>query len=217
MMRGGPVLAVDGPAAAGKGTLAKRLAAELNLPYLDTGLLYRAVGRLVLDAGQDPAAPAEDFARRLTADDTQRKDLRTQEVARAASLVAAQPVVRSALVDTQRRFAQARGGVLDGRDIGTAIFPDADVKLFITASPATRALRRFLQLGEDPAADDAKARLAEMEAALKARDAADAGREAAPMQVADDAVVIETDTLGADDVLAEALRVVRERLGARVA
>ncbi|MBS1001878.1 (d)CMP kinase [Acetobacter persici] len=217
MMRGGPVLAVDGPAAAGKGTLAKRLAAELNLPYLDTGLLYRAVGRLVLDAGQDPAAPAEDFARRLTADDTQRKDLRTQEVARAASLVAAQPGVRSALVDTQRRFAQARGGVLDGRDIGTAIFPDADVKLFITASPATRALRRFLQLGEDPAADDAKARLAEMEAALKARDAADAGREAAPMQVADDAVVIETDTLGADDVLAEALRVVRERLGARVA
>ncbi|AQT04986.1 cytidylate kinase [Acetobacter persici] len=216
-MRGGPVLAVDGPAAAGKGTLAKRLAAELNLPYLDTGLLYRAVGRLVLDAGQDPAAPAEDFARRLTADDTQRKDLRTQEVARAASLVAAQPGVRSALVDTQRRFAQARGGVLDGRDIGTAIFPDADVKLFITASPATRALRRFLQLGEDPAADDAKARLAEMEAALKARDAADAGREAAPMQVADDAVVIETDTLGADDVLAEALRVVRERLGARVA
>lgn len=216
-MRGGPVLAVDGPAAAGKGTLAKRLAAELNLPYLDTGLLYRAVGRLVLDAGQDPAAPAEDFARRLTADDTQRKDLRTQEVARAASLVAAQPGVRSALVDTQRRFAQARGGVLDGRDIGTAIFPDADVKLFITASPATRALRRFLQLGEDPAADDAKVRLAEMEAALKARDAADAGREAAPMQVADDAVVIETDTLGADDVLAEALRVVRERLGARVA
>lgn len=216
-MRGGPVLAVDGPAAAGKGTLAKRLAAELNLPYLDTGLLYRAVGRLVLDAEQDPAAPAEDFARRLTADDTQRKDLRTQEVARAASLVAAQPGVRSALVDTQRRFAQARGGVLDGRDIGTAIFPDADVKLFITASPATRALRRFLQLGEDPAADDAKARLAEMEAALKARDAADAGREAAPMQVADDAVVIETDTLGADDVLAEALRVVRERLGARVA
>ncbi|MFE8872574.1 (d)CMP kinase [Acetobacter persici] len=217
MMRGGPVLAVDGPAAAGKGTLAKRLAAELNLPYLDTGLLYRAVGRLVLDAGQDPAAPAEDFARRLTADDTQRKDLRTQEVARAASLVAAQPGVRSALVDTQRRFAQARGGVLDGRDIGTAIFPDADVKLFITASPATRALRRFLQLGEDPAADDAKVRLAEMEAALKARDAADAGREAAPMQVADDAVVIETDTLGADDVLAEALQVVRERLGARVA
>ncbi|MBS1015833.1 (d)CMP kinase [Acetobacter persici] len=217
MKRGGPVLAVDGPAAAGKGTLAKRLAAELNLPYLDTGLLYRAVGRLVLDAGQDPAAPAEDFARRLTAEDTQRKDLRTQEVARAASLVAAQPGVRSALVDTQRRFAQARGGVLDGRDIGTAIFPDADVKLFITASPATRALRRFLQLGEDPAADDAKARLAEMEAALKARDAADAGREAAPMQVADDAVVIETDTLGADDVLAEALRVVRERLGARVA
>lgn len=216
-MRGGPVLAVDGPAAAGKGTLAKRLAAELNLPYLDTGLLYRAVGRLVLDAGQDPAAPAEDFARRLTADDTQRKDLRTQEVARAASLVAAQPAVRSALVDTQRRFAQARGGVLDGRDIGTAIFPDADVKLFITASPATRALRRFLQLGEDLAADDAKARLAEMEAELKARDAADAGREAAPMQVADDAVVIETDTLGADDVLAEALRVVRERLGARVA
>ncbi|OAG77974.1 Cytidylate kinase [Acetobacter malorum] len=213
MMRGGPVLAVDGPAAAGKGTLAKRLAAELNLPYLDTGLLYRAVGRLVLDAGQDPAAPAEEFARTLKAEDTQRKDLRTQEVARAASQVASQPAVRSALVETQRRFAQARGGVLDGRDIGTAIFPDADVKLFITASPATRALRRFLQMGEDPKAEGATARLAEMAAALQARDAADAGRQTAPMQVAADAVVIETDTLSADAVLAEALRVVQERLG----
>lgn len=211
-MRGGPVIAVDGPAAAGKGTLARRLADALDLPYLDTGLLYRAVGRLALDAGQDPAQPAERFAKALMPADMQRKDLRTPEVALAASKVAAQPAVRAALVETQRRFAAERGAVLDGRDIGTAIFPDADVKLFITASPATRTLRRFLQSGGDPAAADAQTRLREMEEALRARDRADASRDSAPMCVADDAYVIETDTLDAQAVLAEALRFARERL-----
>lgn len=211
-MRGGPVIAVDGPAAAGKGTLARRLADALDLPYLDTGLLYRAVGRLALDAGQDPAQPAEQFAKALMPADMQRKDLRTPEVALAASKVAAQPAVRAALVETQRRFAAERGAVLDGRDIGTAIFPDADVKLFITASPATRTLRRFLQSGGDPAAADAQTRLREMEEALRARDRADASRDSAPMCVADDAYVIETDTLDAQAVLAEALRFARERL-----
>ncbi len=212
MTRGGPVIAVDGPAAAGKGTLARRLAEALDLPYLDTGLLYRAVGRLALDAGQDPAQPAERFAEALMPADMRRKDLRTPDVALAASKVAAQPAVRAALVETQHRFATERGAVLDGRDIGTAIFPDADVKLFITASSATRALRRFLQSGGDPTAADAQTRLREMEEALHARDEADASRESAPLRVADDAHVIETDTLDAQAVLAEALRVTRERL-----
>ncbi|WP_181015906.1 (d)CMP kinase [Acetobacter syzygii] len=212
MMRGGPVIAVDGPAAAGKGTLARKLAEALELPYLDTGLLYRAVGRLALDAGQDPAQPAQRFAQALTPADMQRKDLRTPEVALAASKVAAQPAVRAALVETQRRFAAERGAVLDGRDIGTAIFPDADVKLFITASPATRALRRFLQSGGNTSAADAQAQLGQMEEALRARDEADASRDSAPMCVADDAYVIETDTLDVQAVLAEALRFARERL-----
>lgn len=213
MKRGGPVIAVDGPAAAGKGTLAKRLAQALSLPYLDTGLLYRAVGRLALDAGQDPAAPAEAFAQKLSPEDLVRRDLRAPEVAQAASKVAAQPAVRQALVETQRRFAGERGAVLDGRDIGTVIFPDADVKLFITASPATRALRRFLQLGGDQSAPNAQAQVAEMEEALKVRDAADSGRKTAPLQVAADAQVIETDTLSAEDVLAQALAFARRRLG----
>ncbi|MFH7811943.1 MULTISPECIES: (d)CMP kinase [Acetobacter] len=212
MMRGGPVIAVDGPAAAGKGTLARKLAEALGLPYLDTGLLYRAVGRLALDAGQDPAQPAERFAHALTPEDLQRKDLRQPDAALAASKVAAQPAVRAALVETQRRFAARQGAVLDGRDIGTAIFPDADVKLFITASPATRTLRRFLQSGGDPAAPDAQTQLQAMEDALRARDKADASRDSAPMRVADDAYVIETDTLDAQAVLAEALRFTRERL-----
>lgn len=213
MKRGGPVIAVDGPAAAGKGTLAKRLAQALSLPYLDTGLLYRAVGRLALDAGQDPAAPAEAFAQKLSPEDLARTDLRAPEVAQAASKVAAQPAVRQALVETQRRFAGERGAVLDGRDIGTVIFPDADVKLFITASPATRALRRFLQLGGDQSAPNAQAQVAEMEEALKVRDAADSGRKTAPLQVAADAQVIETDTLSAEDVLTQALAFARRRLG----
>ncbi|MFP2871131.1 (d)CMP kinase [Acetobacter tropicalis] len=213
MKRGGPVIAVDGPAAAGKGTLAKRLAQALSLPYLDTGLLYRAVGRLALDAGQDPAAPAEAFAQKLSPEDLARTDLRAPEVAQAASKVAAQPAVRQALVETQRRFAGERGAVLDGRDIGTVIFPDADVKLFITASPATRALRRFLQLGGNQSAPNAQAQVAEMEEALKVRDAADSGRKTAPLQVAADAQVIETDTLSAEDVLALALAFARRRLG----
>ena len=147
--RGGPVIAVDGPAAAGKGTLARRLAEALGLPYLDTGLLYRAVGRLALDAGRNPADPAQDIAQTLSPDALRRSDLRAPEVAAAASKVAAQPLVRAALVETQRRFARERGAVLDGRALGTVIFPDADFQLFITAPPATRPLRRFLHPGGD--------------------------------------------------------------------
>ena len=142
------IIAIDGPAAAGKGTLARRLAAELRLPYLDTGLLYRAVGRLVLDVGGDPSDPAmaEAAARRLEPTDLERGDLRGPAADAAASAVAAVPGVRAALLDFQRGFATKGGAVLDGRDIGTVIFPDAPAKLFVTASPAERARRRWLEV-----------------------------------------------------------------------
>lgn len=208
------IIAIDGPAAAGKGTLARRLAQALDLPYLDTGLLYRAVGRRMLDAGLDPEThPADDQARRITLADLERDDLRVPEIDRAASLVAAQQKVRAILVDTQRDFALAGGGVLDGRDIGTVIFPDAPVKLFITASPAARARRRWEQLAADPAAPDREAQIARVAAELQARDTADAGRAVAPLRAAEDAVHIDTDHMTADEVLAEALRIVRERTG----
>jgi len=208
------IIAVDGPAAAGKGTLARRLAEELSLPYLDTGLLYRAVARRVLDAGQDPSAPgAEAYAHALVPSDLDRIDLRTPEVDRAASLVAAQPPVRAALVAVQRRFGRQSGAVLDGRDIGTVIFPEATVKFYVTASPLTRARRRWAQ-GLDGAAagDDQAAHIEAVAAQLAARDAADSARAVAPLKPATDAVVIETDAMDAEMVLAEALRVVRARL-----
>lgn len=203
------VIAVDGPAAAGKGTLARRLAQALDLPYLDTGLLYRATGRRMIDAGLDPQhAPAETFAASVGLEDLSRTDLRVPEVDRAASLVAAQPAVRRVLVDVQRRFAGEHGAVLDGRDIGTVIFPDATVKLFITASARTRAERRWEQLASDPHAPDRAEQVARVEQEIVARDAADSSRSTAPLRMADDAVRIDTDTLDADEVLAEALRIV---------
>ncbi|ACI52647.1 cytidylate kinase [Gluconacetobacter diazotrophicus PA1 5] len=208
------IIAIDGPAAAGKGTLARRLAESLGLPYLDTGLLYRAVGRRMLDAGLDPATDAaEDQARRITLADLERDDLRVPAVDRAASLVASQQAVRTILVDTQRNFARAGGGVLDGRDIGTVIFPDAPVKLFITASPTARARRRWEQMAADLDAPDRAAQIARVAAELAARDAADAGRAVAPLRAAPDAVLIDTDAMTADEVLAEALRIVRSRTG----
>ena len=205
------IVAIDGPAAAGKGTLARRLAAELGLPYLDTGLLYRAVGRRVLDAGGDPADPAvaEDAARSLAAADLARPDLRTPETAAASSVVAAIPGVRAALLDFQRRFGAAGGAVLDGRGIGTVIFPDAPAKLFVTASPAARARRRWLELSAGGATLD----LGAVKQDMAARDARDASRDAAPMRPAADAVVIDTTDLDADAVFALALQAVRARLG----
>ncbi|ARW16693.1 cytidylate kinase [Komagataeibacter europaeus] len=203
------VIAVDGPAAAGKGTLAKRLAQALDLPYLDTGLLYRATGRRMIDAGHDPAqGEAQEFAASVGLEDLSRTDLRVPEVDRAASLVAAQPAVRRVLVDVQRRFAGEHGAVLDGRDIGTVIFPDASVKLFITASPRTRATRRWEQLATDPHAPDREDQITRVEREIEARDMADSSRAVAPLRAAGDAVRIETDGLSADEVLAEALRIV---------
>lgn len=203
------VIAVDGPAAAGKGTLAKALAAKLGLPYLDTGLLYRAVARRMLNAGLDPAGDASAEAQALQQADLARTDLRLPEIDRGASLVAAQPGVRAALLERQRVFASETGAVVDGRDIGTVVFPDADVKFFITASPRTRALRRHHQLqGEMPLEGVAlEAAVAE----LRARDERDSSRETAPLVQASDAVLIETDTLSAAEVLDKACETVALR------
>lgn len=206
----GTVVAVDGPAAAGKGTLARRLAEALGLPYLDTGLLYRAVGRRVLDAGADPrdAAVAEAAARALVPADLDRSDLRGPMADMSASAVAAIPAVRAALLDFQRAFGRERGAVLDGRDIGTVVFPEAAVKLFVTASVAERARRRFLELrGRGVAAD-----IAQVEAEIRDRDAQDANRPVAPLRPAADAIHLDTSALDADAAFAEALRLVRTRL-----
>jgi cytidylate kinase len=206
----GIVVAVDGPAAAGKGTLARRLAAALALPYLDTGLLYRAVGRRVLDAGADPrdAAIAEAAARTLLPADLDRGDLRGPMADMAASAVAAIPAVRAALLDFQRDFGRAHGAVLDGRDIGTVVFPEAQVKLFVTASVAERARRRFLELTTRGIAADT----AQVEAEIRDRDAQDANRPVAPLRPAEDALLLDTTTLDADAAFAAALALVRARL-----
>jgi cytidylate kinase len=202
----GPVIAIDGPAAAGKGTLARRIAAALGLPYLDTGLLYRAVGRLVMEAGRDPADPkaAERAARALRPGDLERGDLRGPVADAAAAAVAAIPTVRAALLDFQRNFATERGAVLDGRDIGTVIFPDAPVKLYVTASLSERARRRWLELQATGIAADAVIVQGEM----LARDT----RDAPNMKRAEDAVVLDTTALDADAALALALAEVHRRL-----
>jgi cytidylate kinase len=203
---GGPVIAIDGPAAAGKGTLARRMATTLGLPYLDTGLLYRAVGRLALDAGHDPADPtaAEAAARALRPADLARGDLRGPAADAAAAAVAAIPAVRAALLDFQRGFAAERGAVLDGRDIGTVIFPDATVKLYVTASLAERAQRRWRELE----ARGIAANPAVVEAEMLARDT----RDAPNMRKADDAFLLDTTGLDADAAFAAALAEVHRRL-----
>ncbi|WP_206931434.1 (d)CMP kinase [Roseococcus thiosulfatophilus] len=197
------VIAVDGPAAAGKGTLARRLAQHLGLPYLDTGLLYRAVGRRALDAGADPADPvaAEAAARTLAPADLERGDLRGPVADAAASKVAAIGGVRAALLDFQRRFGAEHGAVLDGRDIGTVVFPEARLKLFVTASPEVRALRRHAEL----AARGAAPSLDEVARDMADRDARDANRGVAPLRPAEDAKVLDTSGLDADAVFEIAL------------
>lgn len=206
------IIAIDGPAAAGKGTLARRLAAALGLPYLDTGLLYRAVGRLLLDAGGDPAdvAAAEAAARSLRPEDLDRSDLRGPQADIASSAVASIPGVRTALLGFQRDFANRAGAVLDGRDIGTVIFPDASVKLFVTASLPERARRRWLELR----ARGTEADLLTVEADMRQRDAKDAARSAAPLRPAEDSYLIDTTGLDADAAFHAALAFVRAKTGA---
>lgn len=211
----GPVvIAVDGPAAAGKGTLARRLAEHLGYAYLDTGLLYRAVGIKTMQAGHDPAdaEAVAAIAHTLSTEDLEQPDLRSDEAARAASQVAAQAPVRAALLDFQRQFASdppgGRGAVLDGRDIGTVVCPDAAVKLFVTASLSVRAQRRLQELRDRGAAAIHSSVLRDM----KERDARDSERDLAPLRPAVDAYVIDTSDLDPDTVLAVALAGVRARL-----
>ena len=204
------MIAIDGPAAAGKGTLARRLAAHFGLPYLDTGLLYRATGRRVLDHGGDPrsVAHAEHAARTLLPADLDRSDLRGPEADRAASAVASIPGVRAALLDFQRQFGEENGAVLDGRDIGTQVFPKARVKLFVTASTAARGQRRYAELlGRGAAAN-----LADVTAEIEARDEADRTRSAAPLVPAADAMLLDTTDLNADAAFAAALKLIAERI-----
>jgi cytidylate kinase len=208
------IIAIDGPAAAGKGTLARRIAQHLGFAYLDTGLLYRATGKRVLEAGADPedAAAAEREARALEPKDLERGDLRTDVVAQAASKVSAVPGVRAALLDFQRGFAAhppgtAKGAVLDGRDIGTVVCPAADVKLFVTASDEVRAERRFKELQES-GADVIYARVLEE---MRERDARDRSRAVAPLEPAEDAILLDTSALNADAVFAQALDIIQEK------
>ena len=201
------VIAIDGPSASGKGTLAKRLADHFGLPHLDTGLLYRAVGWLALETGQSPA----DIAANLTAADLVDPVLRGDEAGQQGSKAAAIPEVRANLLNFQRQFAsQGKGAVLDGRDIGTVICPDAAVKLFVTASPQSRAERRYRELRER-GVDTIKPRvLAEM----AERDRRDSERAAAPLKAAPDAHQLDTSDMDADAAFAAALAFI-ERKGFR--
>lgn len=204
-----PVIAIDGPAASGKGTLARRLAAALGLPHLDTGLLYRAVGRRVLDSGANPADPdaALAAARALVPADLDRADLRGPDADAASTAVAAIPEVRAALLAFQRGFG-ARGAVLDGRDIGTVIFPDATVKLFVTASLDARSRRRWRELrGRGIVVP-----LDQVRRDMLARDASDAARATAPLRPAEDAIVLDTTELDPDAAFNAALRAVEAGL-----
>lgn len=196
-------VAIDGPAAAGKGTISKAVAAHFGFAHLDTGLLYRAVGRRTLD-GVEPLVAATT----LTAEDLDASDLRSPQVAQAASKVAAIGDVRTALVDFQRAFARRAGGaVLDGRDIGTVICPDANAKLYVTASAEVRAQRRFAELAAKGQADD----LATVLADVKERDARDANRTDAPMKAAEDATILDTSDLSIEDAIAQAIAVIEAR------
>ncbi|MDQ2094569.1 (d)CMP kinase [Rhodalgimonas zhirmunskyi] len=195
-------IAIDGPAAAGKGTISKAVAAHYGMAHLDTGLLYRAVGAKVA-AGADPLEAAQS----LTAADLE-GDLRTPAVAQAASRVAVIAEVRAALVDFQRAFATRAGGaVLDGRDIGTVICPDAPAKLFVTASPEVRAERRYREL----AGNGHETTFAQVLADVKERDARDSARATAPLRPADDAVVIDTSRLSIEDAIAAAIEAIDAR------
>lgn len=213
------IIAIDGPAAAGKGTLARRLAEHFRLELLDTGLLYRAVGRKVLDIGveigDDPeiySVIAGQAARGLIPADLEVDGLRTDEAAQAASIVSALPEVRAALLDFQRNFAlhppyKGKGAILDGRDIGTVVCPDADVKFFVSASTEVRAKRRFNEL-QSRGLEAIYARVLED---MEERDARDMGRDASPLVPAEDSFQLDTSNLDADQVFAVALDYIQNK------
>ena len=205
------IIAVDGPTASGKGTIARALAAHFGLPHLDTGLLYRAVGRQVALAGGNPDSPADALAAcafpdSLLAD----PELRSEASGGLASRVSVHPQVRAALYQRQRAFAlQASGAVLDGRDIGTVIAPEAVAKLFVTASVAARAQRRFAEMqGQGRAVT-----LADIAADLEARDQRDRERTEAPLRAAEDAVVLDNSDMSKDQSIARAIAIVEELRG----
>lgn len=210
-MEGSRVIALDGPAASGKGTLARLIATHYGLAHLDTGALYRGVAWLLLKEGADPAdaALAEAAARDYAVEKVAGADIRSREVGAAASVVAADPGVRAALLDFQRRFAQnppggAKGAVLDGRDIGTVVCPEATMKFFVTASAMARAHRRWLELVPDrPDLEEAA-----VYADLLERDERDAARAAAPLARAGDAELLDTTHLSIDAAFAMARRVI---------
>lgn len=204
------IIAIDGPTASGKGTIAKKVAAQLNLPLLDTGLLYRAVGKTLLDDGGDAdnegdALAACGFDDALLSDDR----LRDEDIGSLASRVSVHSAVRKALFERQQNFAYQNGGaVLDGRDIGTVIAPDADVKLFVTASPEVRAQRRYKEMisrgrnvSEQQMLDD-----------IMARDERDSGRSAAPLKPAQDAHLLDTTNLAIGDAVQQAIALIQKKL-----
>jgi len=208
------IIAIDGPAASGKGTLARRIAAHYRLPHLDTGLLYRATAAALLDSGRslDDVSHAIAAARGLALTDFDEARLRGRNMGEAASVVAAIPEVRRALVQTQRDFAHRPGGaVLDGRDIGTAICPDADVKIFVTASATARAQRRALELAQRGEPPDYGTVLDE----ILRRDARDSERSEAPLRAAPDAITLDTTRMSPEEAFAAARAIVEGALSVR--
>lgn len=220
-----PVIAIDGPAASGKGTLARRIAAELGFAWLDTGLIYRAAGMIAVDVGANPADPvaaaeaARTLAHRIAAEGPAAMDdprLRADQAADAASKLSVVPAARAALLELQRAFARnpsshgrpAAGAVLDGRDIGTVVCPDAEVKLYVIAAVEERARRRVKEL-------QGRGQVAIYDAVLedlKQRDARDSQRAVAPLKPADDAFLLDTSALDADQALAAALSIINDKL-----
>jgi CMP/dCMP kinase len=209
----GPILiAVDGPAASGKGTIARALARHFGLPHMDTGGLYRAVALTMFRFGGDPASEFEAVraCEGIPQVDPSDPELRSEAVGSIASRISAYPGVRAALLERQRNFAaQASGAVLDGRDIGTVIAPHATVKLFVTATPEVRAQRRVRELLER----GMPAHLEDVLVDVRARDARDAGREAAPLKQADDAELLDTSEMDIDAAIAAAIELAEKKLG----